>query len=43
MEANTDLKVPTKFKTVYPPNWEQRKKMSNKEKTKYFNNWASKL
>jgi hypothetical protein len=31
------------FKITLPPNWEQRKTMTAKEKTEYFNKWASKL
>ena len=31
------------FKATLPPNWEKRKTMTAKEKTEYFNNWASKL
>jgi hypothetical protein len=31
------------FKTTLPPNWEQRQQLKGKEKTEYFNNWASKL
>ena len=31
------------FKATYPEGWEKRKTMTQKEKTEYFNKWASKL
>ena len=31
------------FKVTLPPDWEKRKTMTAKEKTEYFNKWASKL
>ena len=42
-ETESDLKVTPRFKTTLPPNWEQRQQLKGKEKTEYFNNWASKL
>jgi len=42
-EKENDLEVTPRFKVTLPPNWEERKTMSTKEKTEYFNNWASKL
>ena len=32
-----------KARTVYPPNWEARQKMTIREKCDHFNNWADKL
>jgi len=31
------------FKVTYPEGWHDRQKMTTKEKTEYFNKWASKL
>jgi hypothetical protein len=42
-EQVNDLDVTPKFKTTYPKGWHERRKMSLKEKTEHFNNWASKL
>ena len=43
LEKESDLKITPTFKVTYPPKWEQRQKMTQKQKTKYFNQWASKL
>jgi hypothetical protein len=42
-ETESDLKITPRFKVTVPPNWEQRQQLKGKEKTEYFNNWASKL
>jgi len=42
-EQKSDLDFTPKFKTTYPKGWHERGKMSLKEKTEHFNNWASKL
>ena len=38
-----DQEIKSGFKVTYPPNWEKRQTLKGKAKTKYFNNWASKL
>ena len=42
-EMQSDLKVTRHFKVTLPPNWEKRQQLKGKEKTEYFNKWASKL
>jgi hypothetical protein len=42
-EKINDLEVTPIFKVTYPKGWHERGKMSLKEKTEHFNNWASKL
>jgi hypothetical protein len=42
-ETQSDLEIKQGFKVALPPNWEKRNQLKGKEKTEYFNNWASKL
>ena len=42
-EMPTDQGPKLGFKATYPEGWEKRKTMTQKEKTEYFNKWASKL
>lgn len=42
-EKINDLEIKPGFKITYPDNWHERQNAPSKEKTKYFNNWASKL
>ena len=38
-----DLEIKQGFKVTLPPNWEERNQLKGKEKTEFFNKWASKL
>ena len=42
-KINNPQRDTIKARTVYPPNWEARQKMTTREKCDHFNNWASKL
>ena len=42
-EKINDLEIKQGFKITYPEDWHERQNAPLKEKTKHFNNWASKL